>query len=341
MPTGSRRCASGWLQGRFAYGAAFGNNAHSNWGAEELARSVYPAERHFKDKTGVESTKNIIMRDEPVLSWGVIDALVEAGAKSFALQHNADHNPWRGTTTYPEFFYAQGRNPANRLLVWNAPVGNYSIDELGFRDKDLTKLTAAISAKLMGYQADGPNNHRYPYDLAMVNFTYDGDNRPMDTQVYDNIKALNDKGYVYPRIINANYNRFFEDVAARWGDKIPSFKGTIEDWWNFGAASTAYETGINRMNHDKLAAAETLATMAGIAIPERRHPSEALAAAYENLLLYDEHTWGSPTPGRGRAMALETQHRDRQRCGLHQSPQRVHGGNRLADSRHRPDDRCL
>ena len=283
-------------QGRFAYGAAFGNNAHSNWGTEELARSCYPAERHFKDKTGVESSKNIIMRDEPVLSWGVIDALVEAGAKSFAFQHNADHNPWRGTTTYPELFYAQGRNPANRLLVWNAPVGNYSIDELGFRDKDLTKLTAAISAKLMGYQAGGTNNHRYPYDLVMVNFTYDGDNRPMDTQVYDNIKALNDKGYVYPRIINANYDRFFEDVAARWGDKIPSFKGTIEDWWNFGAASTAYETGINRMNHDKLAAAETLATVAGIAIPERRHPSEALANAYENLLLYDEHTWGSPTP---------------------------------------------
>jgi hypothetical protein len=198
------------VQGRFAYGAAFANNAHSNWGAEELARSIYPAERHFKEKTGVESSKNIIMRDEPVLSWGVIDALVEAGAKSFAFQHNADHNPWRGTTTYPEFFYAQGKNPANRLLVWNAPVENYSIDELGFRDKDLTKLTAAISTKLMGYQANRPNSHRYPYDVAMVNFTNDGDNRPMDPQVYDNIKAL--------------------------------------------------------------------------------------ATAYENLLLYDEHTWGSPAP---------------------------------------------
>jgi len=94
-------------QGRFAYGAAFANNAHSNWGTEELARSIYPAKRHFKDKTGVESTKNIIMRDEPVLSWGVIDVLVEAGAKSFAIHHNADHNPWRGSTTYPELFYAR------------------------------------------------------------------------------------------------------------------------------------------------------------------------------------------------------------------------------------------
>ena len=112
------------LQGRFAYGAAFANNAHSNWGAEELARSTYYAERFFKDKTGVESTKCVIMRDEPTLSWGVIDALVETGAKSFAIHHNSDHNPWRGTTAYPELFYAQGRNPANQLLVGTFEIKN-------------------------------------------------------------------------------------------------------------------------------------------------------------------------------------------------------------------------
>lgn len=304
-------------QGRFAYGAAFANNAHSNWGAEELARSTYPAERFFKDKTGVESTKNIIMRDEPTLSWGVIDALVETGARSFSIHHNSDHNPWRGTTTYPELFYAQGRNPANRLLVWNSPVSNYCVDELNFRGNDIGSLTAAITAKLMGYQASGKNDpssriaaestvtasstfgtsrHEYPYDVAMVNFTNGSDNGPMITQVYNNIKALNDKGYAYPKIINANYNQFIDDVATHWGDKIPSYKGTIEDWWNFGAASTAYETGINRMNHDKLAAAEYLATVAAVATSGLRYPCESIASAYENLLLYDEHTWGSPRP---------------------------------------------
>ena len=279
------------VQGRFAYGAAFANNAHSNWGAEELARSAYYSERFFKDKTGVPSTKNIIMRDEPTLSWGVIDAVVEAGAKTFAIHHNSDHNPWRGTTAYPELFYAQGRNPANKLLVWNSPVENYCVDELGFRD-DLNKLVNGIANKLMGYQSDP----RYPYDVAMVNFTNGGDNGPMVPKVYQNIKALNEKGYVFPRIINANYNQFFDDVAEKWGTVIPSFKGTIEDWWNFGAASTAYETGLNRANHDKLAAAEFAATLASVAVSDRRYPYEALANAYENLLLYDEHTWGSPVP---------------------------------------------
>ncbi len=279
-------------QGRFAYGAAFANNAHSNWGAEELARSTYFSERLFKDKTGVESTKNIIMRDEPTLSWGVIDALAETGAKSFAIHHNSDHNPWRGTTVYPELFYAHGKTPTNRLLVWNSPVANYCVDELNFRGKDVNVLMSNIAKKLMGYQS----GNKYPYDVAMVNFTNGSDNGPMLTQVYTNIKALNDKGYVYPRIINANYNTFFDDVATNWSASIPTYKGTIEDWWNFGAASTAYETGLNRVNHDKLSSAEFFATLASVAVPNCRYPCEALANAYENLILWDEHTWGSPRP---------------------------------------------
>ncbi|MEI6647306.1 MAG: glycosyl hydrolase-related protein [bacterium] len=279
-------------QGRFAYGAAFANNAHSNWGAEELARSAYFSERFFKDKTGVESTKNIIMRDEPTLSWGAIDAMVESGAKSFAIHHNSDHNPWRGTAVYPEIFYAQGRNPANKLLVWNSPVENYCIDELKFCEANTPDVISHITTKLMGYQ----NSTKYPYDVAMVNFTFRGDNCPMSHQVYQNLKAINDKGYVYPRIINANYNTFFDDVATNWSASIPTYKGTIEDWWNFGAASTAYETGLNRVNHDKLSSAELFATLASVVVPNRRYPYETLANAYENMILWDEHTWGSPRP---------------------------------------------
>lgn len=294
-------------EGRFAYGAALADNAHSNWGTEELARSTYFSDRFFKDKTGVGSSKNIIMRDEPTLSWGMIDAAVKAGAKTFAIHHNADHNPWRGTTAYPELFYAQGKTPENKLLVWNSPVQDYTFDELNFCDGEPNQIIDLISAKLMRYQngqtgqadsAKGNNasTHDYPYDAAMVNFTFKGDNCPMCSRVYSNIKAINDKGYVYPRLINANYNQFFDDVSTHWSKNIPTFKGTIEDWWNFGAASTSYETGINRMNHDKLASAETLATIASAALPGLKYPANYIKDAYENLLLWDEHTWGSPKP---------------------------------------------
>ena len=465
-------------QRRFAYGAAFGDLAHNNWGAEELARSTYYAERFFKDKTGVESSKNVIMRDEPAMSWGAIDALVEAGAKSFAIHHNGDHNPWRGTTTYPELFYAQGKNPANKLLVWNSPVENYCVDELDFQGGDSQEITRRISGKLMGYQRAGrdlddgqyapasavdgvigktdegewasngernpwirlawptaqtidkvciydrpnpadnanggllsfsdgssikmtgipangaaktvtfpaksvtwvrfkvtqgagpergpvgnsksiqdrrtspparrqpplrpsaPDKHAYPYDVAMVNFTHRGDNCPMDPQVYKNIKAINDKGYAYPRIINANYDQFFDDLAAHWSQSIPVYKGTIEDWWNFGAASTAYETGINRMNHDKLSAAEYLATRGRRGGGRPLSLRGDLRRLREHGALRRAHL-GFALAGGGRPVAVETQHGPGQRRRVEQGPRRCHGDNRFAHSRHRPDDRRL
>jgi hypothetical protein len=294
-------------QGRFAFGAALANNAHSNWGAEELARSAYYADRFFKDKTGVGSSRNVIMRDEPTMSWGMIDAIAQSGARTFSIHHNADHNPWRGTTTYPELFYAQGKNPENKLLVWNSPVENYTIDELNFCDGEPAQIIDLITDKLMRYQSGQTGRYTaakacsagtsdYPYDVAMVNFTFKGDNRPMSPRVYSNIKAINDKGYVYPRLINANHNQFFDDLIARWSKSIPVYKGTIEDWWNFGAASTSYETAVNRMNHDKLASAESLATIAGVAVPGSKYPHAYIKDAYENMLLWDEHTWGSPEP---------------------------------------------
>jgi hypothetical protein len=420
-------------EGRFAYSAVFGDIAHNNWGAEELARSTYYAERFLKDKTGVESTKTIVMRDEPTLSWGVIDALVQSGAKSFILQHNYDHNLWRGTTSYPELFYAQGRLPANKLLVWNSLWGGYGEDELNLRGTNVNDIQSRIAAKLMAYQTAGKDNrtaqygpakvtdgiiaktdsgewasngeqtpwvhlawsapktvhkvclfdrcnpldnarggtltfsdastltvtaippdgspkevsfaektvtwlrfragegtgpnvglseiqvfsgaqniapeaeasasstfgaskYPYPYDVATVNFTAGGDNDPMVPRVYDNLKAIAERGYLFPRVICANYDQFFDDLATHWSAAIPAYKGTIEDWWNFGAASTAYETALNRLNHDKLAAAEALAAVAAVLEPARPYPYEALYRAYENLELYDEHTWGSPTP---------------------------------------------
>jgi hypothetical protein len=186
------------------------------------------------------------------------------------------------TVTSVQFKITEGKGPNVGLAEFQVFAGTRNI---------------AAAAKATASSAFGASgSHPYPYDVAMVNFTTGGDNQPMVPRVYDNLKAINDKGYVYPKLINANYNQFFDDVAARWGKQLPSYKGTVEDWWNFGAASTAYETGLNRMNHDKLAAAETLATIATVAGASVRYPYETIAGAYENLLLYDEHTWGSPSP---------------------------------------------
>jgi len=81
-------------------------------------------------------------------------------------------------------------------------------------------------------------------------------------------------------------------VAARYGDSVQVLSGAWPDWWDDGVASSAFETGLVRQAHGTLLTAEKAASLAmalGAAWPFNRGELERLR---ENLLLYDEHTWG-------------------------------------------------
>ena len=57
---------------------------------------------------------------------------------------------------------------------------------------------------------------------------------------------------------------FFEELEKRCRD-LRTFRGELPDTdYAVGAASTALETGINRMAHDRLHAAEKFATIASL-----------------------------------------------------------------------------
>ena len=91
-----------------------------------------------------------------------------------------------------------------------------------------------------------------------------------------------------------------------------TFRGELPDTdYVVGAASTALETGINRVTHDRLHAAEKFATVASLLAEYPRPPdtsfwitahghypdlNRTIGEAYENALLYDEHTWGMAHP---------------------------------------------
>jgi hypothetical protein len=71
--------------------------------------------------------------------------------------------------------------------------------------------------------------------------------------------------------------------------------------YTLGASSTARDTGINRRAKAALAAAETFTTAA--ALLGGPVPAETISEAWENALLYDEHTWGMAHPA-GAAQAV-------------------------------------
>jgi len=71
----------------------------------------------------------------------------------------------------------------------------------------------------------------------------------------------------------------------------PGGAGRYPDWWSDGAASSAEQTGQARVTHDRAVALETLCSLPGgpLTSPE----TAAFTGIHDQILLYDEHTWGA------------------------------------------------
>jgi hypothetical protein len=74
---------------------------------------------------------------------------------------------------------------------------------------------------------------------------------------------------------------------------LPTHRGEWTDYWNIGAASTAYETSLNRRTYHRLYEAEAVLAMGDHQAATKRQGD--LEHAWENAWWYDEHTWGANT----------------------------------------------
>ena len=81
----------------------------------------------------------------------------------------------------------------------------------------------------------------------------------------------------------------FRAFEQRYGDKLPQVRGDWTPYWEDGAGSSALETAMNRASSDRLVQAETLWAM----LKPAAYPAAAFEDAWNNVLLYSEHTWGA------------------------------------------------
>src|SRR5690606_21061017 len=86
-----------------------------------------------------------------------------------------------------------------------------------------------------------------------------GDNLPPELNTSRNARAFNEK-YLWPRVKVATNREFLDVLEQQYGPLAKTYRGDIPSWWAEGPASSALETGMNRLTHDKLVAAEALWT---------------------------------------------------------------------------------
>ena len=257
----------GWI----GLDALYGNELTALCRPEELVRLLDYSQRLSK-RCGVKIDSAMIT-DVPGYTWGLISLLGQTGVKYFSMGPNdsarigSTHEVWDEKPFY-----------------WISPCGRYKvlcwIPEGGYFQR--FKGSEEMLSRLERMEAAG-----YAYDVAQVRYCL-GDNAGPGVDLCETVKAWNTR-HAYPKLIIGTNSEMMREMERLHGKAIPEVRGDFTPYWEDGAASSALETGINRASAERLAQAEAIWAITR----PKTYPEEKFSAAWRNVVLYDEHTWGA------------------------------------------------
>jgi hypothetical protein len=282
-------------ENRIEVGALFGNEISALCSHEQLIRLMYPSFR-LKRQYGVQILTGSIT-DVPGLSWGLPTVLAGAGIKYFFAGlptyfewgRSDIHTFWDESAILrhgrPDAFRWQGPDGKSVLVYYQ---GSYGFFKRVTGPHSYKEIMDNLPGMLEDMEKKGT-----PFDV--VRYIHNGvDNYPPDVKISHIAREWNSR-WAYPEIIVATNSMFFGALEKQCDD-VRTFRGELPHTdYVVGAISTAKQTSINRVTHDRLHSAEKFATVASLT-SDYTYPAERIRQAYDNMLLYDEHTWGKDYP---------------------------------------------
>lgn len=248
---------------------------------ELLIRSLEPTWA-IAGECGVE-VDTAMSSDINGVNWFYVHLLAQVGVRYL----NTAVNTTRGGSPVgeerPGGFWWEGPT-GERLLVWNNDVymaGNWAMT---FPE---TPSFEGLQRYLAQLEDCG-----YPYDTALIPVQgYGIDNAGPNMAICDTVEEFNRcAGRPLCRLVTVG--AALRDMETRYGDSLPVRRGAWPDWWDDGIASSAFETGLVRFAHGDLLTAEKAAALVTALGAPSPYAQGTLERLRENLLHYDEHTWG-------------------------------------------------
>lgn len=131
----------------------------------------------------------------------------------------------------------------------------------------------------------------YPYDVL---YAYGGvsDNQPLNPRYARVVEEWN-REWEHPRFVLCRPEDYFQHIAGRYGHQLPTLRGDFGVYWEDGAVSSAHETALTRWAKRRLESAEAWWALVSWLSPGHAFPAQALEEAWEEVIFYDEHTWGA------------------------------------------------
>lgn len=274
-PSARESFLEGVRQGDVGVDALFGNMLTALCRPEELVQCLSFGTR-LSGLAGVP-VESAAICDVPGWTWGLVPVMAQAGVKYFAIGPNYSARVGTIHQWDNKPFYWQSQSGLDRVFCW--VVDNYH--HFGKLDDHVIAHVSKL------------DQATFPYDtsfLFWVGVWPNGgvDNAPPDEKLVDQVVAWNAR-FSAPRLCIGLATEFFRSFESRFGAQVPTFRGDLTPYWEDGAGSTARETALNRASADRLSQADTLFAMRN---PSER-PNARFDAAWKNVLLYSEHTWGA------------------------------------------------
>ena len=257
-PERKQRVMAAFKEGRFAVHALPFSTHTELLEPEDLVRGLGYAAR-LSRAVGLELPRDAKMTDVPCHSWIMPTLLRNAGVDFLHLGCNAASS----SPQVPELFF------------WEGPDGS--------------RLLTMYSAAGYGTGLTAPENWPHKTWLALI---HTGDNHGPPTP--DEVKKLLEDAKARLPGVKVRIGRLSDFADAILAEKadIPVVRGDMPDTWIHGPMSDPQGAKLARNTRPAIATAESLNTMLGawgVPVPDI---GATVAKAYEQSLLYGEHTWG-------------------------------------------------
>lgn len=224
--------------------------------------------------------------DVPSYTGAYPSVLASAGIKYWAVGANQDrapvlmHEQWNEKSP----FWWEGPD-GKKVLFWYS----WGYSQIGrFFTLDPTNALIHESLPLVLAPYDRPE---YKPDAVLMYGAQD-ENTDLHPQLAAFATIWN-RAYAYPRLRYSTFADFFDYIDQHYGAALSTYKGDMGPYWEDGIGSDAFYAAMDRQNQSDALSSEIVSTTAYLMNPTYHPPKTEVADAWNNILLFAEHTWGA------------------------------------------------
>jgi alpha-mannosidase len=268
--------------GRITVPPQFANQHTGVASLEGLARSLYDSHSFAKRLDLPLGAAHIT--DVPSYSWSYASILHDAGVKYFAAGSNSWRAPGVLQARWNEKspFYWEGPD-GGRVLMWYSRA-YLQLATLFGTPPGLAAVRDSLPVFLQAYARPD-----YRASAAIIFGTQLENTILSKRQAY--LRGEWQKQYAWPRLQYSNFAEALGEIEKQFGSNILVYRGDLGPYWEDGFGSDSKHTALHRQNQQRIVTAEKLATIPALLNPDLLPDRRLLAQAWNNMLLFDEHTW--------------------------------------------------